>query len=83
MTTKFIGMKDFRQHIAGYTKDARVHNIRFIILKKNVPVFEVKPIDEKEFTLEKLAEEIKTAREEVKKGKVYSQQEIMEEFGLL
>ena len=71
MTTKFIGLKDFRQNLAGYTKAAKSKNIRFIILKKNVPVLEVKSLDEKAFTLEKLAAEITIARAQVKKGETY------------
>lgn len=83
MTTQFVGLKEFRDNISGYTKKAKKMKIRFIILKKNVPVLEVKPIDEKEITLEKLAAEISEAREQIKAGKVYTQEEIMEELGLL
>lgn len=83
MTTKLIGIKEFRQNLAAYTKTAKKRGVRFIILRKNIPVLEVKPIDEKEFALERLTEDIKEAREQVKKGEVYSQEEIMEEFGLL
>lgn len=83
MTTKFIGLKEFRQNLAGFTKEAKAKNIRFIILKKNVPVLEVRGLDEKDFTLEKLAVEVKEARNQVKTGKTYSQKQIMKEFGLL
>lgn len=83
MTTQLIGMKDFRQNLATYTKTAKKKKIRFIILKKNVPVLEVIPIDEKKFALEKLSAEISEARVQAKKGEVYSQEEIMKEFGLL
>ena len=82
MTTKFIGLKEFRQNLAGYTKEAKLKNVRFIILKKNVPVLEVKSLDEKEFTLENLAGEITTARKQIKKGKTYTQEAILKEFGL-
>lgn len=82
MTTKFIGMKEFRQNLAGYTKEAKKKNVRFIVLKKNVPVLEVKALDEKEFTLEKLAAEIAEAREQVKKGEVYSEEEVLKMLGL-
>jgi hypothetical protein len=82
MTTKFIGLKEFRQNLASYTKEAKLKSIRFIILKKNVPVLEVKSLDEKEFTLEKLAKEIAKAREQIKTGKSYTQEQIMKEFGL-
>ncbi len=83
MTTQFIGLKDFRQNMASYTKLAKKKNIRFIILRKNVPVLEIKALDEKDFTLEMLTEEIREAREQVTKGETYSQEEIMKEFGLL
>lgn len=82
MTTKFIGLKDFRQNLATYTKEAKLKNIRYIILKKNIPVLEIKSVDEKEFTLEKLAAEVIEARKQIKKGKSYTQQEILKEFGL-
>lgn len=83
MTTKFVGLKDFRQNLSSYTEEAKVKNIRFIVLRKNEPVLEVKPLNEKEFTFEKLAAEIAEAREDVKHGRVYTQEEIMREFGLL
>lgn len=83
MTTKFVGLKDFRQNLATYTRDATGKDVRFIILKKNVPVLEVKGLDEKEFSLELLASEISEAREDVKKGNVYTQDQIMREFGLI
>lgn len=82
MTTKFIGMKEFRQNLAGYTKEAKKKNVRFIVLKKNVPVLEVKALDEKEFTLEKLAAEIAKAREQVKKGEVYTEEGVLKMLGL-
>ncbi|MBI5413985.1 type II toxin-antitoxin system Phd/YefM family antitoxin [Candidatus Peregrinibacteria bacterium] len=83
MVTKLIGMKDFRQNMASYVKASRKGGIRYIILKKNVPVLEVKPIDEKEFAMEKLYQEILAAEEEVKRGEVYSLEEVMKEFGML
>ena len=83
MTTKLIGLKEFRQNIAQCTVDAKTKNIRFIVLKKNVPVLEVRTIDEKTFALEKLSAEIEQARQQVKKGKTYTQKEVMKEFGIL
>lgn len=83
MTTKLIGMKEFRQNMAKYTKKARKEKIRFVILRKNVPVLEVKTIDEKEFALERLKEEIAEAEEDIKHGRVYTEKEMMKKFGLL
>ncbi|MDP4008329.1 MAG: hypothetical protein Q8P68_04010 [Candidatus Peregrinibacteria bacterium] len=83
MTTKFIGMKEFRDNLAGTIKKARKGNITYIVLKKNVPVCEIKPIDEKEFAMQRFAKELDEAMAQVKQGKVYSQEEVMKEFGLL
>ncbi|MEK7673377.1 MAG: hypothetical protein AAB373_05855 [Patescibacteria group bacterium] len=83
MTTQFLGIKDFRQNLATFTKKSKNENIRYIILKKNVPVFEVRPIDEKDFVLEKLVQDVKHAEEQIKKGNYYTQEEVMKEFGLI
>lgn len=76
MTTQFVGLKDFRQNLSGYTKKAKMKKIRYIVLKKNVPVLEVKALDKKTFALEKLAVEIAEAREQVKRGEVYTEAEV-------
>ena len=47
------------------------------------PILEVKPIDEDELFIEKYAKDIAEAREQVKRGEVYTEEEIMKEFGLL
>lgn len=83
MTTKLIGIKDFRQNIASYTKEAHGKKIRYIILKKNIPVLEVFPINEVDFATEKLRKELDKAEKQMKSGKFYSQKEVMKEFGLL
>ncbi|MBI2638309.1 hypothetical protein HYW83_01825 [Candidatus Peregrinibacteria bacterium] len=83
MITKFVGMKEFRANISAYTEQAKTMDIHFVVLRKNVPVLEIKPIDEKRFVLQKFAKEIKKARTEIKKGKTFTQNEIMKEFGLL
>jgi PHD/YefM family antitoxin component YafN of YafNO toxin-antitoxin module len=83
MTTKFVGMKDFRQNISKYTAQANSKKFKLIVLKKNVPVLEVTPIDEKDFAYTKLSKEIKKSEQEIKDGNSYTQEEVMMEFGLL
>ncbi len=83
MTTKFIGIKDFRQNMAQYAKEASDKNMRLIILKKNVPLLEIRPIDEKEFAYQKLSDELKASASQIKKGKFYTQEQVMKEFNLL
>jgi len=82
MITKFIGMKEFRQNLATYTKNSRLKNIRYIILKKNVPVLEVKPVDEKIIAKEKLKQELIAAYESYKRGEYYTSEEVAKELGL-
>ena len=83
MNTKFVGAKDFRQNMSQYTKEAKAKNIRIVILNKNVPVLEVNPIDEKEYAYLKLSKELRESEKQIENGKSYSQEEVMEEFGLL
>ena len=83
MTTKFVGMKDFRQNMSQYTAQANSKKIKFIVLKKNVPVLEINPIDEKDYAYSKLSKELEESEKQIKEGKNYTQEEVMMEFGLL
>jgi hypothetical protein len=82
MTTKFVGVREFRQNISGLYKDAQKKSIRYIVLNKNKPVFEVRPISKKESSLESLLSSVRDAEADVKTGRVYSLAEIEREFGL-
>ncbi len=83
MITRFIGMKEFRNTLSVTLKKAKKNNITYVVLRKNIPVCEVRPLDEKKFAMQKFVQEIDEALEQVKQGKVYSQDEIMQEFDLL
>lgn len=82
MATKLIGVKEFRMNLTKVINEANKKGVRFIVLKKNVPVLEVKGISKKNTTLEKLAVDIAEAREQVKKGEVYKLEEVKKELGL-
>ncbi len=81
-TLQLVGMKTFRQNLAGYANAAKRLKKSFIVLRKNVPLFEVKPVDAKKFALEKFKAEIREAREQVKQGKVYTSEEVSTILGL-
>jgi len=83
MVSKFIGVKEFRQNISKYSTEALHKNIRFIILKKNVPILEVNPIDEKKYAYVRLSEELSTSEAQIKNGHFFTQEEVMREFNLL
>lgn len=82
MTTKIIGIKDFRQNITSIWKEAREKNISYIVMHHTVPIFKVDPIDEEEMILESLVKDVGEAREQVKKGKVYSEAEVYKKLGI-
>lgn len=82
MTTKIIGIKEFRKNITKIWKEARAKNIRFIVMYHAEPIMEVNPIKQKEFILENLQIEVAEAREQIKEGKSYSHEEVLAELGL-
>ncbi len=82
MTTKIIGIKKFRQNITNIWKEARNKKIRYIVMYHSMPILEVNPIDEDEAILENLALDIEEAREQIKKGEVYSENEVYRKLGL-
>ena len=82
MTTKLIGVKEFRQNIATLFKQATKNNWRFVILNRNQPIFKVEPLSKKDAIVEKLAMDIAEAREDVKKGKLYDFEDVCKELGL-
>ena len=82
MTTKVIGIKEFRKNLTKLGKKTNGKNVRFIVMRHTVPLFEVKPIDEDELTdellLEKYAKDIEEALRQVERGEVYSSEEMLE-----
>ena len=82
MTTRIIGIKEFRQNIAELWKQAQKQGVRFIVMRHSIPIWDVKPIDEDELILEKYASEIKDAQKQAKKEKTYSSNEVREILGL-
>lgn len=82
MTTKFIGVKEFRQNLAKIAKNSKRNNQRLVILSRNIPIFEVHPLSGKNFILENLALGIKQGLDDAKAGRVYSQTQIESMLGL-
>lgn len=82
MTTKLIGVKKFRQNVSNLYKEAKKNNLQYIVLNRNQPIFKVSPLSEKDVIIEKLAQDVKEAREDIKKGEVYDFEEVCNELGL-
>ncbi|MBT3413095.1 MAG: hypothetical protein HOJ15_02935 [Candidatus Jacksonbacteria bacterium] len=82
MTTKIVGVKEFRDNMTRYWKKARKENIRYIVMHRSTPVLEVNPLMGDNFVLEELAKEISKSRKEVAAGETYSHQEVCKMLGL-
>ncbi|MCK5061014.1 hypothetical protein KAR28_00520 [Candidatus Parcubacteria bacterium] len=82
MTTKLIGVREFRQNIATLYAKAKKNNWRYIILNRNQPIFKVEPLSKKDAIIEKLTQEIEEAREDVKKGRLYTMEQIRRDLKL-
>lgn len=81
--TQLIGLKDFRQNIASYSRRVQSHNVRYFVLRKNKPAFEVRAIDPQDILREQLVRDVKKARENVKAGRFVTQEVLMKKYGLL
>ena len=79
MITKLIGIREFRQNISGFTQKAQKGDTRFIVMNRNTPLFELKPFLQEE-GLESIFADIIEAKEDIKKGRVYSEKDILAEF---
>lgn len=82
MTTKIVGIKDFRENITSIWREARKKNIRYIVMYHSTPIFEVNPLNEDEFIIEELSRDVAKAREQVKSGEVYSEAEVYKKLGI-
>ncbi|MFH2105594.1 MAG: hypothetical protein ABII72_05170 [Parcubacteria group bacterium] len=82
MTTKLIGVREFRQNISALYVKAKKNNWRFVVLNRNQPIFMVEPLSKKDTIVEKLAVDIAEARRGVKEGKIYDFEVVCKETGL-
>lgn len=82
MVTKLIGVKEFRQNMAKYSAKAKRYGWRYVVLSRNVPIFEVKPFSKKEAIIEKLAADIAEARQQVRDGKTIPLEKALKFLGL-
>ena len=81
MNIKFIGIKDFRSNIAEYTQQARTSGVRYIVMNRNKPLFEIKPFADDEY-LDSVVASVARAEAEVVEGKYHTQKEVLQELGI-
>jgi len=77
MTTKFIGIKEFRKNISSYAQKAQSKKERLIVMNRNTPLFEIKSFSA-DTDLTTLFRDIKAAHNDIEKGDLYSHAEMLE-----
>ena len=82
MTTKCVGLKDLRQQMAKITHEAVRMRQRVIVLKKNTPLFELRPLSAEDVTLWTFDHDIQEAKKSAKDGRVYSTKQVRKMLGL-
>lgn len=82
MTTKIIGIKEYRQNITSIWKEAREKNIRYIVMVHSKPVFELNPLHDEDELIDLLRKDIEEARQQAKNGETVSHEALMKEFGI-
>jgi len=83
MTTRFVGLKEFRQNMAKISSQAQIKNQKLIILKKNQPIFELHPLSKKESILENLIKDVDEALDDVKNKRLLTQKEVENMLGVV
>jgi len=64
LEVKNIGIKEFRQNISKITDQVVKQKYRFIVHRKDKPVFELHPLDGKELYLDNIRKRINDARKD-------------------
>lgn len=81
ITTKMIGLKEFRTNITTLWKKAQKQGIRYIVMHHSRPVFDVSPIMQDDVLIQ-LASDVAKARQAAKQGRVYTQEQVLKRLGL-
>ena len=82
MTTKFVGTKQLRQNMARIARKARQNNERLIVLRKNQPIFELRPLSDEDSLIESFRRDIERAKDDKRLGRIKSQAEVEKMLGL-
>lgn len=80
--TQFVGLKEFRQGISTFVRKAAKLNTRYIVLKRNKPVGEFRPLTNKDQIIAQLEVDVAEARAAYKRGDYYTTEEVKHILGL-
>jgi hypothetical protein len=82
MTTRTIGIREFRQNLPQIAKKARRERISYIVMRHQTPVGRFEPIDEDELILEKYAGQIEEGLKDAEARNTISSAELRKKLSL-
>jgi antitoxin (DNA-binding transcriptional repressor) of toxin-antitoxin stability system len=82
MTTRFIGVKELRQNMAKVSISAQKKQERVIVLRKNKPIFELRPLSTKDTFIESFRRDIEEGQADARAGRTHTQASIEKMLGL-
>ena len=82
MKTRFIRTKELRQNMAEITKYAEEKRERLIAMRKNKPIFELRPLSTSDALVESFRRDIEEAKDNIKSKDIYTQTEVEKILGL-
>ena len=77
MTTQIIGVREFRQNLTSLYKKAQKNQLRYVVMNKNHPVFEVLPFKpSEEVYLESYVKDVARGKQDFKEEKFSSWEDV-------
>lgn len=80
MTTRLIGIKEFRRNLSKLSKEAHRKNICFVVMHHSVPIFKVEPLAEDdlidELIIRNHEKEIRKGLQQMKRGQTFTPKEV-------
>ena len=83
MSTKFVGMKEFRQNMAKYVRQSRRLGRSYIVTHNKKPMIKIVPLSDEEVYSESFIKSIGEAEADIRAGRTVTQEELMKKYGLL
>ena len=68
--------------MATVSRQARAKKQRLIVLRKNEPIFELRPLSENEVIFAHFDRDIEEAEKDIATGRVHTQEQVEKMFGL-
>ncbi len=82
MTTRLIGIKQFRQNMTKIWKENRKKGAQFIVMHHSLPIMKVETLNGDDLLLEQLALDIAEARKQGARGEGRTSAEVRDILGL-